>query len=220
MSTARSPRDHVERILEESDGGRGMGSIQPLALLPTLDEIEKGSINHALNMETFGTMFGPACPTSGGGTPGVDCGYAVAPATKLEWWNGTSSMCGSIAQQNTAADRANGARGHAVRHQPHRRSDRRLADPPGLHGSEAHPRPDLRRRPPRLRLDHLRHHVLGFGDQDREGVTNPKARARWAQLGITNPASDGGSLLSGLITSESQVTTLEAPQSALVLTAW
>mgnify|MGYP000747623160 CR=1 FL=1 len=66
-----------------SDGwGRGMGAIQGLALLPTLDEIEKGSINHALNMETYGTMFGPACPTSGGGTPGVDCGYAVAPATR------------------------------------------------------------------------------------------------------------------------------------------
>ena len=203
-----------------SDGGRGMGSIQPLALLPTLDEIEKGSINHALNMETFGTMFGPACPTSGGGTPGVDCGYAVAPATKLEWWNGASSMCGSIAQQNTAADRAKtvpeGMR-FAIN----------LTDAQIDAWLTSRGYTGAKRTTARIFAVALRDYGWIISDTTCwdsatavEGVANPKARARWAQLGITNPASDGGSLLSGLITSESQVTTLEAPQSALVLTAW
>ena len=44
-----------------------------------------------------------------------------------------------------------------------------------------------------------------------EGVANPSARERWKALGITNPTTDGATLLDGLITSESQVRTLNAP---------
>lgn len=199
------------------EAGRGMGALQAMALLPTLDEVEKGSINHALNMETYGTMFGPACPASGGGTPGVDCGYAVAPATRLEWWNGPASECGSVAQQNTPTDRAKtvpeGMR--FALDMTDAQIDAWL-DTKGYTGAK--------RSTARIFAVALRDYGWIISDTTCwdsamavEGVANPKARARWARLGITSPVSDGGSLLSGLITSESQVVTLESPATALVL---
>jgi len=199
--------------------GRGMGAILGMALLPTLDEIEKGSINHALNMETYGTMFGPACTPAQTVTSaaGVDCGFAVAPATRLEWWNGPAAECGSVAQQNTSADRAKTVP-EGMRFALDM-SDSEIdswLDRRGYTGAK--------RSTARIFAVALRDYGWIISDttcwdssMSVEGVANPKARTRWSRLGITNPTSDGSTLLDGLITSESRVRTLESTQGTLVL---
>ena len=112
---------------------RGMGAINGVALVPTFDEVkfavdelkagrrDNGYVHHALNMETYNTMFGNGLPPSGS-TPqtnvssgcsatdfadptkaGFTCGYAVAPATRLEH---TVAPTGATGMPNTDAARA------------------------------------------------------------------------------------------------------------------
>ena len=152
-----------------SDGfGRGLGAVQGLALLPTLDEIENGSIHHAVNMETYATMFGPSCTAAQMGTnaAGNTCGYAVAPATRLEWSNGPAASCGSVAQTNTVTDRSRsvpeGMR--FVVDLTDAQIDQWL-DQRQFTGAKRRTAAHLRRGPPRLRLDHLRHLVLVLVDR-------------------------------------------------------
>jgi hypothetical protein len=199
--------------------GRGLGAVLGMTLLPTLDELEKGSINHAVNMETFGTMFGPACTPQQAMTAaaGVDCGFAVAPASRLEWFNGPASECGSVAQQNTPTDRAKtvpeGMR-FAID-----LTDAEIdawLDTRGYTGAK--------RSTARIFAVALRDYGWVISDTTCwdssmavEGVANPTARVRWNALGITNPVSDGSTLLQGLITSESRVRALESPQPGLLL---
>ena len=209
----KAARDDMHK---EKEAGRGMGALQAMALLPTLDEVEKGSINHALNMETYGTMFGPACPTSGGGTPGVDCGYAVAPATRLEWWNGPAGECGSVAQQNTPTDRAKtvpeGMR--FALDMTDAQIDAWL-DTKGYTGAK--------RTTARIFAVALRDYGWIISDTTCwtsatavEGVANPQARARWAALGVTNITPQANSeFLQGLIPAESKVRTIEGPDGII-----
>lgn len=94
---------------------RGMGAVDAVAMVPTFDEVkfavdqlklgnlDDGYIHHALNMETYNTMFaGPACAPADFGTaaPGNTCGYAVAPATMVENFNGPGN-----GMANTPANR-------------------------------------------------------------------------------------------------------------------
>lgn len=194
---------------------RGLGAILGMTLLPTLDEIEGGSINHAVNMETYGTMFGPACRPDQIGTSamGVDCGYAVAPASRLEWFTGPAAMCGAAAQKNTPEARAKtvpeGMRFALDVTDEH--IDGWL-DSRGYTGAK--------RRTARIFAVALRDYGWIISDTTCwdsamavEGIANPSARKRWEALGITNPTTDGASLLDGLITSESQVRTLVSPSS-------
>ncbi|MFN8053022.1 MAG: hypothetical protein U0Q22_16370 [Acidimicrobiales bacterium] len=200
------------------DAGRGMGAVLGMALLPTLDEIEHGSINHALNMETYGTMFGPACSAGQMGTAaaGVDCGFAVAPATRLEWWNGPATDCGAVAQQNTSADRAKTVpEGMRFALNITDAQIESWLDSRGYTGAKRNT----------ARIFAVAYRDYGWIISDTtcwdsstavEGVANPKARLRWAALGIVNPTSDGATLLDGLITSESQVRAIASPSSALI----
>ncbi len=88
---------------------RGMGAINGVALVPTFDEVkfavdelkagrlDNGYIHHALNMETFNTMFGSGCTAAqfaDPSQPGFTCGYAVAPATRLEHHAATTGATG------------------------------------------------------------------------------------------------------------------------------
>jgi len=202
-----------------NQAGRGMGAVQALALLPTLDEIEKGSINHALNMETYGTMFGPACtPSTPAASVGVDCGFAVAPASRLEFYNGpATNECGAVAQQNTPAERAKtvpeGMR--FVLDKTDAEIDAWL-DSRGYTGKK--------RSTARIFAVALRDYGWIISDTTCwdssmavEGIANPKARTRWANLGITSPVSDGATLLDGLITAESDVKTIRPPSAEMVL---
>ena len=156
--------------------------------------------------------------TSGGGTPGVDCGYAVAPATKLEWWNGASSMCGSIAQQNTAADRAKtvpeGMR-FAIN----------LTDAQIDAWLTSRGYTGAKRTTARIFAVALRDYGWITSDTSCwgasvsvDGIANPRSAARWNALGIDQFGPTGDTLLDGLITSADQVRAIRPPTSAPVLT--
>lgn len=217
-----SVSDHRNSSGFSQQGGRGMGNVLGMALLPTLDEIEKGSINHALNMETYATMFGPACtPTQlSTSAAGVDCGYAVAPASRLEWSSGPAAECGSVAQQNTPVSRSKTVpEGMRFALDITDQQIETWLNGRGYTGAK--------RNTARIFAVALRDYGWIISDTTCwessmavEGVANPKARARWAQLGITTPASDGGSLLSGLITNEGMVRTLESPAPDLYVNAF
>ncbi|MCA9347998.1 hypothetical protein KC867_01155 [Candidatus Saccharibacteria bacterium] len=72
---------------------RGMG-IQNAAMIVTPEEVEAGEIRHALTMEVFNTMFGPTCSAEELKNITLDtmCGYAIAPATTVEWANTTDVL--------------------------------------------------------------------------------------------------------------------------------
>ncbi|MFN8052671.1 MAG: hypothetical protein U0Q22_14585 [Acidimicrobiales bacterium] len=201
--------------------GRGLGAVQGLALLPTLDEIERGSINHAVNMETYATMFGPSCTPAnvGTGAAGTTCGYAVAPATRLEWPEGPASSCGVVAQTNTVADRS-----RTVPEGMRFVAD--LTDAQIDSWLDARGYTGAKRRTARIFAVALRDYGWVISDTSCwsssisvEGVANPEAAQRWRALGIDQPAADGGSLLTGLITSPTQVRALEPPDPTPVLDA-
>ena len=201
---------------------RGLGKMNDMAMLPTLDEIEKGSINHVVNMETYGTMFGPACTSSQLGTAaqGVDCGYAVAPANRLEWVNGPATNCGTAALQNTAADRQTTV-------PEGMRFALNLTDAQIDAWLDSRGYTGAKRSTARIFAVAMRDYGWVISDTTCwdssmavEGVGNPKARPRWSALGITNPTVDGTTLLDGLITSADQVRTIKAPSSNRVVNPW
>lgn len=191
-------------------GDRGMGRLLSRTLLPTLDEIERGSINHAVNMETYATMFGPGCTAAqvSAGKAGTDCGYAVAPATRLELENGPL-QCGNATQPATPEGRAKSIP-EGMRFVLNK-TDAEIEswlDSRGYVGAK--------RNTARIFAVALRDYGWIISDSSCwnssmavEGVANPKARNRWAKLGITNPAADGASLLDGLISGPQDVITLK-----------
>jgi len=201
--------------------GRGMGDILGMALLPTLDEVERGSINHAVNMETYATMFGPACTSAQMATAaaGVNCGFAVAPATRLEWFDGPTDECGAAGFAGTSADRA--------RTVPEgMRFVVDLTDAQIDSWLDAQRYTGAKRSTARIFAVALRDYGWIISDTTCwgssvavEGVANPAAGARWQALGVTDPAADGSSLLAGLITSADQVRTISEPSNAIRLNA-
>ena len=203
-----------------SDGwGRGMGAIHGLALLPTLDEIENGSINHALNMETYGSMFGPACTPAQMATSaaGVSCGFATAPATRLEWFDGPAQYCGPVAQQNTDAARAQTV-------PPGMRFALNLTDTQIEAWLDNRGYSGPKRSTARIFAVALRDFGWIISDTSCwgsaiavDGGANPASSARWAALGIIDHDQSEGRLLDGLITSASQVRAIEPPSPTPVL---
>lgn len=200
--------------------GRGMGDILGQALLPRVEEVERGSINHALNMETYSTMFGPACTPAQMGTSaaGTSCGFAVSPATRIEWINGAPDLCGAVSHSTTVEDRSKtvpeGMRFVADLSDDH---IERWLDQRGYTGAK--------RRTAKVFAVALRDYGWIISDTSCwgssvavEGVANPDAAARWRALGITSPAADGDLLLDGLITSSAQVRAIAGPDDIPVLT--
>ncbi|MEZ5254946.1 MAG: hypothetical protein R2689_13920 [Microthrixaceae bacterium] len=200
-------------------GGRGMGRLLGMTLLPTLDEIERGSINHAINMETYATMFGPGCTAEqiSAGQAGSKCGYAVAPATKLEWTD-TVLKCGSSTMAYTDESRAltvpEGMR--FVLNKTDAQIDAWL-DAQGYVGQ--------RRSTARIFAVALRDYgwIISGTSCSRssmavEGIANPTARERWERLGMTDPTKNDTALLNGLITSANDVVVLR-PNHDTLLTA-
>ena len=78
-----------------------------LALITTPYEVQAGSIDHALEMTVFNSMFGPPCTEAEVGTAaaGSTCGFYVPPATRVEWNDGPPNNCGENTQPNTGATR-------------------------------------------------------------------------------------------------------------------
>lgn len=200
--------------------GRGFGRVQSLALLPRLHEVEAGSIHHALNMETYATMFGPACTPGQMGTAaaGRDCGFAVAPATRIEWIDGPPTICGVRNHPNTPEARSRTVPGgmRFVHDLTDAEIDQWL-DRRGLTGAK--------RRTARIFAVALRDYGWIISDTTCwgssvavEGVANPKAADRWRDLGIAAPQEDGPTLLEGLIPDASRVRVVAPPSAEAILT--
>lgn len=75
---------------------RGVG-LNPYATLVTADEVAAGEIRHALGVSIPNPSFGPDCTTSQLQEPvnwnvvTKQCGTAVAPASKFEWFDRTTT---------------------------------------------------------------------------------------------------------------------------------
>lgn len=75
---------------------RGVG-LNPYATLTTADEVKAGEIRHALGVSIPNPSFGPDCTAAQLANPinwnvvGKQCGTAVAPASKFEWRDKTTT---------------------------------------------------------------------------------------------------------------------------------
>ncbi len=85
--------------------GNGM---PPMSALVTSWEVASGKIPHALSATVFNPMFGPACAPEQMSTEaaGVDCGFYVAPATRIEHVEGAHTGCNVRNEPNTPAWRS------------------------------------------------------------------------------------------------------------------
>lgn len=198
---------------------KGMGHLLGMALLPTLDEIENGSINHAVNMETYATMFGPGCTASqiSAGVAGTDCGFSVAPATRLEWSN-AAPVCGASSMSFTSTDRAK-----TVPEGMRFVLNKTDAEIEAWLNSQNYT--GARRSTARIFAVALRDYGWIISDttcwtssMPVEGVANPDARARWRALGVGDPTNDSR-LLNGLIGSSADVKVIRPSADRLLTSA-
>ena len=191
---------------------RGLGAVNPLALLPTLDEIESGAIRHALNDEVYNPTFGGACSGGQIGTAdaGVNCGYAVAPATRFERVGGPEA-CGVATMANNATDRSK-----TVPEGTRFAIDLTDGEIDSWLTSRGYT--GAKRTTARVFAVALRDYGWIVSDStcydsnmSAEGMANPAAATRWANLGVS--ASDSTTLLQGLIQGD-RIRTLTPPSDA------
>ncbi len=177
---------------------RGMG-IEKLALVTTADEVASGRIPHALEMTVANTMFGG--PTCNPGDPGAGttCGFAVAPATKVEWPNGPTTECA----YSTLPDR-DAARATTVPHGM--RFALSISDTEIESWLDRRGYTGARRATARTFAVALRDYGWIIAETscwgaaiETDGVMNPKSAATWKSLGIDEGADSLG-LLHGLFT--------------------
>ena len=195
--------------------GRGLGAVTPMVLIPRLDEIEAGSIDHALNNEAYNTMFGGACTAAQMGTAaaGRSCGYAIAPASRFEGLLGPEGACGSAKMEATDAVRSTTVPQGT-------RFSLQLTDSEIDSWLTSRGYTGAKRRTARIFAVALRDYGWIVSDttcwdsnMSAEGMANPAAAKRWAALGIA--PSDGSTLLDGLIRQD-RIRTLEPPTNAVV----
>lgn len=213
---------------------RGMG-IHNAAMIVTPEEVAAGEIRHALTMEAFNTMFGPVCSATQlqTGDPNVlgrTCGYAVAPATHVEWGHERDTRrggaCNGIADQ-IADFYTKQTFGQLIT------LDKTV--PEGMRfkltmtdaqiDAWIASRPDLvadakKARTARIFAVALRDYGWIVGDTTCygagftvAGAANPDAKAKWAALGIKDSSSQF--LLKGLFT-ESNIVALNPPTAECV----
>ena len=196
------------------EGGYPTGGafIQGLAMLTTADEVAAGVIPHALNAVVYDTMFGSLCSAAQKATAaaGVDCSFYENPANRVEWTTGPQP-CGSATQVDSPIGRsktvAQGMR-FAI-HVTDAQIDQWL--------NTRNFTPELRNTA-RIFAVALRDYgfiVTNTSCYDAgfitDGVFNPKTKAKWQALGVTN--ADDVSLVHGLITADNLWTV--APSEAL-----
>lgn len=218
---------------------RGMGAINSVAMIPTFDEVKyaidqlklgnlnNGYIHHALNMETYNTMFGnPVCTLAQFGTSaeGSSCGYSVAPATRVEY-----AAHDNPEFANTAANREKtvplGTRFYL------KQTDAQIQSWLAGRGmTTANPKYWVAYVFART----LREYGWIVSDTTNwtstisvDGSTNPTKVAQWASLGIDvlaapsgapNNEVDGPDLLTGLVTGAGQVGVVKIPDSSRCIT--
>lgn len=214
---------------------RTIGKMNPLALVPRLEEVEAGAIHHALNLEAFNTMFGPGCtdaqlagydPAVASNVVGVECGFAVAPASRIEHPVADNGSFGT-----SAVDRAKtvpeGMRFHITLTGDEivRWLDRRYPVPEGTPGDALVVR---QRSTAKIFAVALRDYGFYISDTSSwgssiaaDGSSDPDKARRWKALGLDvkntvkwqgiDVEMDGPRLLDGLLSSATQVATLAVP---------
>jgi len=176
---------------------RGMG-IEKLALVTRAEEVASGRIDHALAMSVGNTMFGPECDATAPGA-GTDCGFFVAPATKVEHLDGPAKVCdtydGAAPDARRSLTVPSGMR-FALNMTDAQIDEwlasRNLAEP--------------LRTTTRIFAVALRDYGWVIAETtcsgsviETDGITNPETAAMWAELGVTRPEVGHG-LLDGLFT--------------------
>ena len=180
---------------------RGSG-LQKLAMMTTADEVASGSVQHALSMVAFNTMFGPACSPAERTTAaeGTTCGFYVNPATRIEWAKGPSQQC-TVPLENTTAGRSTTVP-EGMRFALDITDDQinTWLDSRGYQG--------VLRDTARVFAVALRDYGWIISDTscadagiETEGMTNPIAHAKWKQLGVPD-GPDSQSMLWGLFTQQ------------------
>ena len=213
----RTPAGAISDFRKDSGisntAARGLGAVNPLALLPTLDEIETGAIRHALNNEVYNPLFGRGCEQRELGTAadGRDCGYAIVPGSRYERLGGPED-CKADSMPNTVE-----ARSKTV--PEGMRFNLRITDDQIERWLDSRQFSGKKRSTARIFAVALRDYGWIVSDStcwdsniSVEGVANPKARDRWRELGIV--PSDGPGLLNGLI-QVGMVETRQAPSAQI-----
>lgn len=222
---------------------RGLG-VQKSAMAVTPEEVLAGEIRHALTMGMYTTMGGPLCSpdqlaTNDPNVVGKTCGFAVAPATRVEWGASTDVARGT----SFSGEQCVGIADIAAYTQPHQTfrelmtldkmtpegmrfkitstdaqieswlDSRAASDPVFEKGSR-------KRETARIMAVALRDYGWIVGDTScygagftMAGSANPDTKAKWAQAGIEGEVKRD--LLYGLFTTDN-ILALEAPTSTCV----
>lgn len=209
---------------------RGLG-IQNAAMIVTPEEVAAGEIRHALTMELFNSMYGPECASSDlpaapdAGLLRKNCGYAVAPATRVEW-----QQARDISRLEQCADQANKLADYSTKQTFRKLFTPDKTIPEGMRfkitntneeiDAWIRSRPDLaadslKARTARIFAVALRDYGFIPGDTTCNGAgftiagaANPRARQQWASLGIKDATSQN--LLEGLF-SDQNIIALNPP---------
>ncbi len=212
---------------------RGMG-IQDAAMIVTPEEVQAGEIRHALTMEAFNTMFGPVCTPAqlknNDPALGKTCGFAVAPATVVEWGSVTdiirNNNCSAL--ETTLADFNTKQTFKSLM-----TMDKLI--PEGMRfkitatdvdiANWINSRADLKADPVKAKTARifavaLRDYGWIVGDTTCygsgftiAGAANPDAKAKWANLGIKDASSQ--TLLDGLFT-PTNIIALDPPTNTCI----
>lgn len=214
---------------------RGMG-IQNSAMLVTPEEVQAGEIRHALTAEIFNTMYGPECSPeqllAKSSAMGKSCGYAVSPATQVEW-----KAAKTVERNGECKGNSDGLADFTTKQTFTQLVTIDKTIPEGMRfklnmtdaeiSNWINSRTDLqgaanakKARVARIFAVALRDYGIIVGDTTcygagitTAGAANPEAKKLWAEMGITDASSQN--LLHGLFT-ETNLIALDPPTSKCV----
>lgn len=177
---------------------RGVG-LPKLAMVARADEVASGFIDHALAVNVYNAMFGPACTPAQRTTvaEGVDCGFFMSPGTRLELADGPQDFCGATNPPNTSA-----ARAQTVPEGMRFALD--LTDAEIDQWLQGRGFTGQLRNTARIFAEALRNYGFIVAESscydvgiETDGMLNPVTKAKWEQLGVED-GPDAASLLHGL----------------------
>lgn len=204
------------RTFEGNDPSRGVG-ISSYATLVTPEEVLAGEIRHAIGFAIPNTSVGPVCTNAQRGTnaEGQSCGFAVSPASQVEW--GGITVPGMVPAEWSAIYTQDKLIPEGMRFALD-------IDDAGIEAwinSRAEYRANTRlAQTARIFARALRDYGMIVADTGKvpaiqmAGAVNPQARQLWSNVGL-NEQFTGDTLFSGLITAQN-LYVVEPPTSTCV----
>jgi hypothetical protein len=184
-------------------GGRGMG-LEKLEMVVTVDEVELGSIRHALAMNVYNPMFGPECSAEERDSPaaGSTCGFFVSPAERVEFASGGTENCGPNTIEPTVENRE-----RTIPHGMRFAVDMSDADIESWLDSRGYT--GAFRRTAKIFATAMRDYGFVIAETtcwdagiEVDGSENPQTRQRWEDLGVPVGEDAAQQLLWGLVTED------------------